>query len=104
MHLMRKATIIVATIFVLALAGFALVKSSGPTGGDVIIIKGGSLEVICPKGDACLGVADSKGQYKHKTATSHITQIVVKDQAGTVLYSSSTFGATEQPQIEITYK
>jgi signal peptidase I len=103
MRMIRTTAILVATILVLSIVAFALVKRSDPLGGDIIIIKGGSLEVICPKGDACLGVADSKGQYKHKTNTGHITLVEVKAKDGTVLYTSA-FEAATQPQVEITYK
>jgi hypothetical protein len=105
MHHIRKVTIVVATICVLALGVFALVKSPAPSGGDVIIIKGGSLEIQCGEnqGNDCLGVSDGKGKYKHKKDTAHIMAIVVKNSAGETLYSGP-FDATNQPQIEITYK
>lgn len=107
MNRIRKVVIALAIICVVAIAAFALVRTvrpkAEPQGGDVIIIKGGSLEVTCPQGDACLGVADNKGKYKHKKDSSHIMQIVVKDNSGTVLYTG-TYNASSQPQIEITYR
>ena len=108
MNRIRKVVIALAIICMVALGAFALVGKSRskpePQGGDVIIIKGGSLEVTCPQGDECLGRADSKGKYKHKKDTSHITQVVVRDiNSGEVLYTG-TYAAGNQPQIEITYK
>jgi hypothetical protein len=74
-------------------------------GDDVIIIKGGSLEVQCGKnhGLDCLGTPDAKGKYKHKKTGAHIMQVEVKDSTGATVFSRS-FDATHQPQIEITYK
>lgn len=75
-------------------------------GDDVIIIKGGSLEIQCPPNQdkACLGIADlTTGKYKHTQSTSHITQIVVKDSTGKVLFTKS-FSPSAQPSIELTYK
>ena len=85
---------------VLAIAGGQM-----EPGDDVIIIKGGSLEIQCGKnhGTDCLGSHDSKGKYKHKKNSAHIMKVEVKDSYGKSLYSSS-FDATSQPQIEITYK
>jgi hypothetical protein len=105
MHYIRQVTIVVATICVLALGVFALVKSPAAQGGDVIIIKGGSLEIQCGvnHGNNCLGSSDGKGKYKHQKGTAHIMEIVVKNSAGETVYSGP-FNATNQPQIEITYK
>ena len=72
---------------------------------DVIIIKGGSLEVHCGKnhGQDCLGTSDAGGKYKHKKGNAHILQVVVKDNNGATLFDSA-FDAGLQPSIEITYK
>lgn len=102
----RLLIVALATICVLALGVFALVNRPAPEpGDDVIIIKGGSLEVQCGKnhGLDCLGTHDSKGKYKHKKSGAHITQVEVKDSTGASVFSKS-FDATTQPQIEITYK
>src|SRR5947209_8175233 len=52
MNQLRKLAIAVATISVLALGVFALARKHPaaihPQGGDVIIIKGGSLSIQCP--------------------------------------------------------
>jgi hypothetical protein len=101
----RLLIIALATICVLALGVFALVSPGQAPGDDVIIIKGGSLEIQCGKnhGLDCLGTHDSKGKYKHKKSGAHITQVEVKDSTGASVFSSP-FDATHQPQIEITYK
>jgi hypothetical protein len=95
-----------ATISVLALGVFAIAnrRPQMAPGDDVIIIKGGSLEIQCGKnhGTDCLGTPDATGKYKHQKA-GHIMQVVVKDSTGAPVFSRS-FGATTQPQIEITYK
>lgn len=103
---LRLLIIALATISVLALGVFAIAnRPPQDPGDDVIIIKGGSLEVQCGKnhGLNCLGSNDSKGKYKHKKNTGHIMQVVVKDSTGATVFSSS-FDATHQPQIEVTYK
>jgi len=92
----------------MALAAFALAhRTASPApGDDVIIIKGGSLEIQCPPNQdrACLGIADiTTGKYKHTKATAHIMQIVVKDSSGKQLFSNA-FTAGQQPSIEVTYK
>lgn len=72
---------------------------------DIMIIKGGSLEVQCAKnhGTDCLGTSDDRGRYKHKKSNAYIMQIVVRDLANNQLFSSS-FDPEQQPQIAITYK
>ena len=107
---MRKVhflLIALATICALALGAFAFVsRAPQAPGDDVIIIKGGSLEIQCaPNQDkACLGIADvTTGKYKHTKGTAHITQIVVKDDTGKALFTTS-FTSGHQPSIEVTYK
>jgi hypothetical protein len=99
--------IALVTVCALAVGVFALVNRRPPIAGDdVIIIKGGSLEITCPPNQdkACLGIADiTTGKYRHTKATAHITQIVVKDSSGNALYTKS-FTASTQPSIEVTYK
>jgi hypothetical protein len=109
MRQLRLLIIAIATICVLALGVFALVNRSAisPSGGDDIIIKGGSLEIQCGanQGTDCLGVNDNMGKYKHKQSGKHITQVVVKDSSGVKVFDSSvlpTFG--NKPEIDITYK
>jgi hypothetical protein len=106
MRNLRLLITALATMCVLALGVFAIVnRAPQAPGDDVIIIKGGSLEIQCGKnhGLNCLGTPDAYGKYKHKKSGAHITQVVVKDSTGASVFSSS-FSATTQPQIEITYK
>ena len=103
---LRKVMIVGATICVLALGVFALVKSPVPQDGDVIIIKGGSLEVTCGRnhGNDCLGVNDNQGRYRHRNSNSHIMQVVVRPLNSNTALFTRAFDATHQPQIEITYR
>ena len=106
MRNLRLLITALATICVLALGVFAIVnRAPQAPGDDVIIIKGGSLEIQCGKnhGLDCLGTHDAKGHYKHKKSGAHIMQVEVKDSTGASVYSSA-FDAAHQPQIEITYK
>ena len=93
-----------ATICVLALGVFALVSPGQAPGDDVIIIKGGSLEIQCGKnhGLDCLGTPDANGKYKAKKDSAHIMQVRVRDNSGVLL--DKAFNASNQPTIEITYK
>jgi hypothetical protein len=109
MRHLRLLIIAAATICVLALGAFALV-SQGPAeegGGDVIIIKGGSLEIQCGKnqGNECLGSPDKKtGKYKAKNSNAHITHITVRNIANANdIALDQDFDPTNPPQIEITY-
>ena len=115
MHYTRLLIIATATIFVLAFGVFALVRRAAhQPGGDPIIIKGGSLTIECPKTDSegpqCISFDAATGKYGHKTKTRKITQIVVKDTTGAVLFDSSdaqhcggsALGKT--PEIDIFYK
>ena len=106
MRHLRLLIIALATICVLALGAFALVNRPAVlTGGDDIIIKGGSLESQCGSnhGTDCMGVNDSTGKYKAKQSGKHIMQVVVRDNVGGQL-SNNNFDATHQPTIIITYK
>jgi hypothetical protein len=107
---MRKVNLLliaVAAICVLALAAFAVAnRASQDPGDDVIIIKGGSLEIQCPPNQdkACLGLADiTTGKYRHTKGGAHIMKIVVKDNDGRQLFSR-TFTTGQPPSIEVTYK
>lgn len=109
MRQLRLLVIAAAAICVLALGVFALVNQ-GPLeegGGDVIIIKGGSLEIQCGKdlGYECLGSPDKKtGKYKALKQSAHITNITVRNVANAnQIYYSADFDPTNPPQIEITY-
>ena len=109
MRHLRLLVIAVATLSVLALGAFALAQQAPAEegGGDVIIIKGGSLEVQCGKnhGNDCLGSADAKtGRYKAKNSAAHITNITVRNIANPKqVFFSADFDPTNPPQIEITY-
>ncbi|MGH9969604.1 MAG: hypothetical protein ACREBG_17670 [Pyrinomonadaceae bacterium] len=102
---LRLLIIALTTIILLALGVFALVNQGVP-GDDVLIIKGGSLEIQCGKnhGTDCLGTPDKQGKYKHKKDKSHILKVVVRDPSTGEVFFGSTFDKTDQPQIEITYK
>jgi len=108
MRQLRLLIIALATIGGLALAAYALVTRPAPQApGDVIIIKGGSLEIQCGVnlGTDCLGANDNTGKYKAKQQLKHVTKVVVKDSSGVPVFDSSvlpTFG--NKPEIDITYK
>jgi hypothetical protein len=71
---------------------------------DVIIIKGGSLEIHCGKNHMdCFGSPDPNGKYKHKNNDAHIAKVEVKDKSGATLFSQP-FDSGHPPNIEITYK
>ena len=108
MRKLRLLIIAIATICVLALGAFALInRPPVPTGGDDIIIKGGSIEIQCGTNHKkdCLGSPDlSTGKYKSPANDNrHITQIVVRDSGGGQL-SNNNFDSAHQPSIIITYK
>jgi len=108
MHHLRLLIIAIAAICILALGVFALVElPQQATGGDVIIIKGGSLEVECGKnlGTKCLGSNDNKGKYKNHDANKHILKIVVKPINGNdnSAFFTRDFDNTNQPEIDLTY-
>lgn len=110
MRHLRLLIITITAICVVGLGVLAFVKAQQPPGdsdGDVIIIKGGSLDVQCGKnhGVDCLGSNDYEGRYKHKQNNKHITSVVVRDpKTGGAVYCSKYFTPANQPQIEITYK
>ena len=108
MHHLRLLIVAIAAICVLALGVFAFVRAPRPQpGGDVIIIKGGSLEIQCGAnlGKDCLGAADGTGKYHAKQSGKHVLNVTVKDSNGVKVFDSSvlpTFGS--KPEIDITYK
>lgn len=116
MRNLRLLIIIVTTIFVLALAAFALAnRSVAPApADDDIIIKGGSLEIQCGKNHktdnaGCLALDDGvTGKFKHKQDGKHITQIVVRNSRQVVVFDSNSLNANNslgaKPEIAVTYK
>jgi hypothetical protein len=107
MRHLRLLVIALATICVLAFGVFALVSRPVQSPEeDVIIIKGGSLEIQCGKNHNtdCLGVNDNTGKYKHKQATKHVTKILVKNSSGVVVFNSDLIPVGSKPEIDITYK
>ena len=115
MHYTRLLIIAAATIFVLALGAFAVVKrEANQPGGDPIIIKGGSLTIECPKndvaGEQCIPFDTTTKKYGHKDKNRKVMKIVVKDSSDAILFDSTdpshgggaALGTT--PSIEIYYK
>jgi hypothetical protein len=115
MRNLRLLLIAVATMFVLALATYALVNGPDPQAApadDDIIIKGGSLDIQCGKNHksdnaGCLGLDDGgTGKYIHKQGGKHITRVVVKNTSGTTVFNSDNLPTNlgARPEIVITYK
>lgn len=107
MHHLRLLIIAAAAICILGLGVSALVNRTPPAPGDVIIIKGGSLEVQCGTnhGKKCLGSNDNKGKYKNTEPNKHILRVVVKPINGNdnSAFFTQDFDNTNQPEIDITY-
>lgn len=117
MRPVRILLLTITTIFVLALAAFAIVSDpqqmTAPADDD-IIIKGGSLEINCGKNHrndnaGCLVLDDGlTGRFKHKQGAKHITRIVVKNTNGVVVFNSDNLNSSNalgaRPEIAITYK
>src|SRR5258708_15273919 len=108
MRSFRLIIVTLATVLALALGVFGLIHRPGQTTvapGDDIIIKGGSMEIQCGAnhGKDCLSHTAGTYGYTHTKKTAHITEVVVKDYAGSVLYSSS-FDPTHQPTVAVTFK
>jgi hypothetical protein len=103
----RLLIVALATICALALGVYGLIHSPGQmmAPGDDIIIKGGSMEIQCGAnhGKDCLSHTAGTYAYTHTKKTAHITGVVVKDDAGSVLYSSS-FDPAHQPTVAVTFK
>jgi hypothetical protein len=110
MHHLRLLVVTTAAICVLALGVFAFVRAPKPQGGDVIIIKGGSLTIECPDSanSNCMPFNSTSKKYEHKNSSGKIEQIVVMDSSGKPL-PNGTFTRTTnfpdgKPQISVTYK
>ncbi len=74
--------------------------------GDDIIIKGGSMTIQCGANHNkdCLSHTSGTYVYTHKKTGAHITNITVKDYTGAVLYTGAFPNATQQPEIDVTFK
>ncbi len=106
MRSFRLLIIALATICALALGVYGLIHRPGPPlGGDDIIIKGGSMEIQCGSnhGKDCFSHTAGTYVYTHTKKTSHITDVVVKDDTGAVLYTGS-FNPAHQPTLAVTFK
>ncbi|HEV2885198.1 MAG TPA: hypothetical protein VGW36_10090 [Pyrinomonadaceae bacterium] len=108
MRKLRLLIVSVLVIFVLALGVLAFVSlQDEPDPGDVIIIKGGSLELQCgARHDRdCMGRNDNKGKYKAKKESFHVTRIRVRDvNAPATIHLDRRFPVNNPPLIEIEYK
>jgi hypothetical protein len=108
MRSFRLLIVALVTILALALGVFGLIHRPGQAimaPGDDIIIKGGSMQIQCGAnhGKDCLQHTAGSYTYTHTKGNAHITGVVVKDYAGTVLYSSS-FDPAHQPTVAVTFK
>ncbi len=108
MRSFRLIIVTLATVLALALGVFGLIHRPGQTTvapGDDIIIKGGSMEIQCGAnhGKDCLQHTAGSYTYTHTKGNAHITGVVVKDDTGAVLYSSS-FVPAHQPTVAVTFK
>ncbi|MEO7970562.1 MAG: hypothetical protein ABI698_04630 [bacterium] len=111
MHHLRLLVVTVAAICVLALGVFAFVRAPKPQGGgDVIIIKGGSLTLECPDpaDKNCMPFDSTSKVYKNKNGGGKVEQIVVMDSSGKPLLNGTFTRAGNfpdgKPQIAITYR
>jgi len=113
MRISNKVVLGVAIIAVLACSVLALTARSLPPqpqlvtagDGDPIILKGGSLTIQCPLNEQCFNFNTSTKKFEHKTPSKKIAKIVVKDEAGNVLFSATSPSFPNgRPSVEITYK
>ena len=86
---------------------------AGTSPGDDIIVRGGSLQILCGKnhGPDCLGTNDNRGQYKHRISDAYVTRVIVRDSKSSQLanfrFDPAQVIRPEEArfeQIEITYK
>jgi hypothetical protein len=106
MRSFRLLIVALATICALALGVYGLIHRPGPpTGGDDIIIKGGSMEIQCGAnhGKDCLSHTAGTSLYTHTKRSAHITNVLVTDSAGAELLNKS-FDPAHQPIISVTFK
>ena len=111
MKLSNKLMLGLAMIAFLALGVVALAARNQPpvqeppADGDPIILKGGSLTLECPKAEMCMMYNLVTKKFEHKDKTKKVSKIVVKDEAGAVIYSASSPSFPNgRPSIEIYYK
>jgi hypothetical protein len=109
MQHLRLVIIALVAILMLALVVAASFVEPSVPGDDVIIIKGGSLIIQCPKNVDCFE-ASGNGKYDHKenkdpSKHKKVQLIEVKDESGKVIGSFSSVNFPNgKPTIEITYK
>jgi len=106
MRSFRLLIVAIATVFALALGVFGLIHRPGPiSGGDDIIIKGGSMDIQCGPnhGKDCLSHTAGTYLYTHTKKSAHITNVLVTDNAGVELLNKP-FDAAHQPIITVTFK
>src|SRR5258708_12385841 len=101
MRSFRLIIIALVTILALALGVFGLIHPPGQitvVPGDDIIIKGGSMSIQCGAnhGKDCFQHTAGRYTYTHTKGNAHITAVMIKDDAGTLL-STSPFIPPPQP-------
>jgi hypothetical protein len=114
MKFSNKLVLGLAVIAFLALGVVALAARNQPPvqdpvvgggDGDPIILKGGSLTLQCPKSEMCMMYNLVNKNFEHKDKTKKVSKIVVKDEAGAVIFSASSPSFPNgKPSIEIYYK
>ena len=113
MRISNKVVFGVAIIAVVTCSVLALTARSVPPqpqliaagDGDPIILKGGSLTIQCPLNEQCFNFNTATKKFEHKTSSKKIARIVVKDEAGGVLFSATTPSFPNgKPSVEIFYK
>ena len=106
MRSFRLLIVAIATVLALALGVFGLIHRPGPmSGGDDIIIKGGSMDIQCGPnhGKDCLSHTAGSYLYTHTKKSAHITNVLVTDSAGVELLNKP-FDPAHQPIITVTFK
>ena len=114
MRISNKVVFGVAIVAVLACSVLVLTARNMPPqppqtitvgDGDPIILKGGSLTIQCPLYEQCFTFNATTKKFEHKSSSKKIAKIVVKDEAGEVLFSATSPSFPNgKPSVEITYK
>src|SRR6266403_167051 len=108
MRSFRLLIVALVTILALALGVFGLIHPPGQitvAPGDDIIIKGGSMSIQCGANHGLDCLQHSAGSYTYMfiNCTSHITSVVIKEDAVIVRYRSSLVPA-HQTTLAVTFK